>query len=73
MISPKPYEKIMEDNRKNSLKTQWVKQGENYCRRQESDGSIPCRRHVSKPGETAWSRSRALPGLRRTPDWMVVT
>jgi hypothetical protein len=27
----------------------------------------------SKPRETAWSRSRALPGLRRTPDRMVVT
>jgi len=27
----------------------------------------------SKPGETAWSRSRALPGLRETHDRMVVT
>ena len=27
----------------------------------------------SKPRETAWSRSRALPGLRRTSDWMVMT
>jgi len=27
----------------------------------------------SKPREIAWSRSRALPKLRRTPDRMVVT
>jgi hypothetical protein len=31
MISPKQYDqKYMEDNCKNSLKTQWVKHGENY-------------------------------------------
>ena len=27
----------------------------------------------SKPRETAWSRSRALPGLSRTPDQTIVT